>query len=151
MKTSKKLILFVGAAMLLSFGLLSCMSSTKGGDEKTKGVKMIEPADLVATINNPKAKQPIIFSMGPFPELKGAIDIGPGQDKDNLEKLRKAVSKLPKDQDIVIYCGCCPFAHCPNVFPAIKMLNDMGFTNHKLLDLSTNFKTDWINKNYPMK
>jgi len=50
----------------------------------------------------------------------------------------------------VIYCGCCPFEHCPNVRPAFQLLNEMKFTNQKLLNLSTNLKTDWIDKGYPV-
>ncbi len=41
------------------------------------------------------------------------------KDEKNLQKLKDSLSKVPRDANIVIYCGCCPFEHCPNVRPAI--------------------------------
>jgi hypothetical protein len=61
------------------------------------------------------------------------------------------LSTLPKDANIVIYCGCCPFVKCPNIRPAFTLLNKMGFKKHKLLNLSHNVKTDWIDKGYPVR
>jgi hypothetical protein len=37
------------------------------------------------------------------------------------------------------------------VRPAFKLLNDLQFTNAKLLDLSHNLKADWIDKGYPVE
>jgi thiosulfate/3-mercaptopyruvate sulfurtransferase len=81
--------------------------------------------------------------------LKGSIDIGPANNKANLDKLKQFLTKEKKDRSIVIYCGCCPFEHCPNIRPAFILLNEMKFTNHKLLALQHNIKIDWINKGYP--
>ena len=89
-----------------------------------------------------------IFMSGQLLEI--SIDIGEGKDKQKIEKLKKELSKLPKDTNIVIYCGCCPFKDCPNIRPAFKLLNEMKFTNHKLLNLSHNLKVDWIDKGYPI-
>ncbi len=72
------------------------------------------------------------------------------KDSINLLKWKNELQKLPRNTDIVIYCGCCPFEHCPNIRPAFKLLNDMGFTNQKLLNLSHNLKADWIDKGYPI-
>jgi hypothetical protein len=52
---------------------------------------------------------------------------------------------------VVIYCGCCPFAKCPNVRPAFSTLLGMGFKNPRLLNLSHNLKADWIDKGYPLE
>jgi thiosulfate/3-mercaptopyruvate sulfurtransferase len=112
--------------------------------------QLLEPAALAATINNPSAAKPVIFSIGPAGLIKGATDIGPANEDDNLEKLKNELSKLPKNTAIVVYCGCCPFEHCPNIRPAFKLLNQMGFTNQKLLNLSDNLRVDWISKGYPM-
>ena len=113
--------------------------------------QLMPPAELAAMLKNPNAKLPVIFCIGPANYIKGAIDIGPARDKANIEKLRKQVSAFPKDTSIVIYCGCCPYNPCPNVRPAFNLLSEMKFTNHKLLDLPHNFKTDWIDKGYPVK
>ncbi|MDX2003410.1 MAG: rhodanese-like domain-containing protein [Chitinophagales bacterium] len=142
------LIVMIG---LIAVSLMGCTNgNSQNVQQKKEGIRMMEPAKLAATITDPKAEKPLIYSLGPFPELKGAIDIGPGADKANMEKLKVAIQNVPKDKAIVIYCGCCPFDRCPNVFPAMKMLTDMGYTNHSLLNLKTNFKTDWINHQYPL-
>jgi hypothetical protein len=49
----------------------------------------------------------------------------------------------------VVYCGCCPYEHCPNVRPAVAVLKEMKFTNFKLLNLEKNIKTDWLDKGFP--
>jgi thiosulfate/3-mercaptopyruvate sulfurtransferase len=109
------------------------------------------PADLAAALNNPKAAKIVIFNVGPIEQIKGATFIGAGSDPDNLKELREKASKLPKDQEIVIYCGCCPFSKCPNVRPAFELLKEMKFTNLKLLNLPSNLNADWIRKGYPME
>jgi hypothetical protein len=75
--------------------------------------------------------------------------VGMTEDKKNLEAFKASISKLPRTANIVIYCGCCPFAKCPNVRPAIASLKEMKFTNYHLLNLQDNIKTDWIAKGYP--
>ncbi len=125
-------------------------TSFKHNEEPWSPKQLLAPADLAKTINDPKAKQPIIYSIGPTATIKGSIDIGPAQDKANLDKLKEQLSKLPTDANIVIYCGCCPFEHCPNIRPAFTLLNKMKFTNQKLLALQHNIKIDWINKGFPV-
>jgi hypothetical protein len=72
------------------------------------------------------------------------------KEEENLKKLKENLSKMKKGTQVVVYCGCCPYDHCPNVRPAIQVLKDMKFTNYRLLDLPHNLKTDWINKGYPV-
>ena len=111
--------------------------------------QLMAPADLAALINNPRAKKPIIFSVGPGALIRGSKDMGPVHEAENLDKFRKALALLPPDTEVVVYCGCCPFEHCPNIRPAFSMLNEMKFTHAHLLNLVTNIKTDWIAKGYP--
>lgn len=113
--------------------------------------QLMEPADLAQIINDSSAAKPVIYSVGPGTDIKGSTGFGPAQEKENLEKLKAALLKLPKDTSIVIYCGCCPFEHCPNIRPAFNLLNEMGFTNHKLLNLSHNIRVDWISKGFPVQ
>ena len=112
--------------------------------------QLLDPSDLAKTLNNSKTNQPYIYSIGPGATIKSSIDIGPAQNKENLNKLKEQLSKLPKDANIVIYCGCCPFEHCPNIRPAFTLLNEMKFTNQKLLNLHHNIKVDWIDKGFPV-
>lgn len=120
------------------------------GNEPWTAKQLLVPEDLARIINYPAGKQPIIFSIGPDAIIKNSIDIGSVKEKQNLDKLKQELKELSKDASIVIYCGCCPFEHCPNIRPAFKLLNKMKFTNHKLLNLEHNIKIDWLNKNYPV-
>ena len=111
--------------------------------------QLVEPSALAATLQSNK-DLPVIYNVGPGAIIPHSIDIGMANDEENLEKFSEAISKLPKTANIVVYCGCCPFAHCPNVRPAIDVLKRMKFTNYHLLNLSHNIKTDWIAKGYPV-
>jgi hypothetical protein len=112
--------------------------------------QLLEPADLAKIMNNTKMTQPLVYCIGPQAIIKNSIDIGSVAVSANLKGLEQQLAKLPKDANIVIYCGCCPFNVCPNIRPAFKLLNDMGFKNQKLLNLPHNLKVDWIDHGYPM-
>jgi hypothetical protein len=109
---------------------------------------MMEPSQLAALLKEGK-NLPIIYSVGPGATIPHSVHIGMTNDDANLFSLKKHISALPKDAGIVLYCGCCPFEHCPNVRPAITAMKEQGFTNYKLLNLPKNLKTDWIDKGYP--
>jgi len=110
--------------------------------------QLIEPAALAKTIES-NENLPLIYCVGPGVVIPHSIDIGMTNDEKNLAKFKDSLSTLPRNTNIVIYCGCCPFDHCPNVRPAIALLQQMKFTNYHLLDLTHNIKTDWIAKGYP--
>ena len=112
--------------------------------------QLIQPESLAAIINDSTAAQPLIINVGPVNSIKGAVKVGPAKEKENLNELKKLLSKENKNRAIVIYCGCCPFKDCPNIRPAFALLNSLKFTNHKLLNLPHNLKVDWINYGYPM-
>jgi thiosulfate/3-mercaptopyruvate sulfurtransferase len=111
--------------------------------------QLMAPVELSKMIQSGK-HLPIIFSVGPGALIPHSIDAGMAGHQENLDSLKKRLSTLPKNSNVVIYCGCCPFEHCPNVRPAIQLLKQMKFTNYKLLDLPHNLKTDWIDKGYPI-
>jgi len=120
-------------------------------DEPWTDKELKDPAVLAAALTDSKAPKPVIFNIGPVQEIKGAISIGPTGTQGNLDKLKQQLAKLPKDKEIIIYCGCCPFRRCPNVRPAFELLKKMKFTNPKLLNLPTSLNDDWISKGYPME
>ena len=113
----------------------------------------IEPADLAKALADAKGDKPLVLHVG-FRNLynqayiPGAEYQGPGSTPAGLELLRKRVASLPKNKYIVIYCGCCPWTHCPNMKPAYDALHAMGFTKVKVLHIDNNFKTDWMDKGY---
>ena len=134
-------------ALLVSFVLIQVSWKT---DEPWRPDQLLEPADLANTIQTSDVTKPLIISIGPAASIKTSVGVGPASEAENLAKLEQLVAKEPKNRAIVIYCGCCPFKNCPNVRPAFTKLNALGFTNHKLLNLSKNLKTDWIDKGYPV-
>ena len=145
MKTKTITTLFLAIIATFSFTLLSLQNQQEPWTQK----QLMAPSELAKILNNPKAPQPVVFSIGPQAIIKGSIDIGSARDKANLNKLKERLDKLPKDANIVIYCGCCPFDRCPNVRPAFELLNKMQFKNHKLLNLPHNLKAEWIDPGYP--
>lgn len=121
----------------------------KSKDPWTKD-QLIEPVSLAAVIKNPKAVKPLIFNIGVVEDIKGAKNMGAASEKENLERFKKTLTRLPKNTFVVVYCGCCPFDRCPNIRPAFQALQAGGFMKGRLLNLATNIKTDWINKGYPL-
>ena len=81
--------------------------------------------------------------------IAGAIFAGPGSKQEGLDSLKAAVSVLPKDSPVVIYCGCCPMVKCPNVRPAYSLLKQMGFTKVRVLDIPSNMHLDWFSRGFP--
>jgi hypothetical protein len=112
--------------------------------------QLIEPAELVAAMHGDKAHEPVILNIGAVEDIKDAQHIGPVSQEANLARLKEVVKHLPKNAALVIYCGCCPFAKCPNIRPAFAELKQQGFTQVKVLDLPVNLKTNWIAKGYPL-
>ena len=82
--------------------------------------------------------------------VPGAIKLGAVSEDEGLANFKAKLSSLSKDAEVVVYCGCCPYEHCPNVRPAAELLAKMQFKNYKILDLPHNIDVDWIRKGYPM-
>ncbi|QNK64842.1 rhodanese-like domain-containing protein [Pedobacter sp. PAMC26386] len=111
--------------------------------------QLILPAKLADMITNKVNVK--IYNIGVVQNIKGAVKIGAASDSENLENLKKQLKNSPKNEPIVIYCGCCPMDKCPNIRPAFKMLAEQKFTNVRLLDLPVNIKIDWIDHGYPVE
>ncbi len=108
------------------------------------------PPSELASIIKSKPNDVTIISVGPFKSIPGSIHVGMVSEKENLEKLKAQLNTVRKDKKIVIYCGCCPYEHCPNVRPAIDVLKEMKFTDYYLLDLPDNLRINWMDKGYPV-
>jgi hypothetical protein len=111
--------------------------------------QLMAPADLASRIN--KGTQPLIICVGPGGLIRGSVETGPAHEQASLDKLQTLLAKENRDREVVIYCGCCPFVHCPNIRPAFNLLTSMHFTHAYLLDLSHNIRIDWIEHGYPVK
>ncbi len=114
--------------------------------------EQLMPADvLVQKIKTNQLDSTLLLSIGFEGVIKGSTDLGPASEATGLNNLKTYLAKVPKDKSIVIYCGCCPMDVCPNIRPAFALLNKMGFTNAKLLQIPTSIKADWLDKGYPSK
>ncbi len=114
----------------------------------------IQPADLAALLQTSSVPKPLILHVGfrtmyDQSHIPGSDYAGPGNTPAGLQVLSDRVATLPKDTAIVIYCGCCPWSHCPNIAAAYDMLHELGFTKVQMLYIAENFGTDWVDKGYP--
>ncbi len=115
--------------------------------------RLISPEDLAKTLPSSKDK-PLMLQVGSHmlflqAHIPGSEYAGAAATEAGLQQLRKRVESLPRNKFIVLYCGCCPWNHCPNVKPADDALHAMGFTNVKVLYIADNFGTNWVDKGYP--
>jgi hypothetical protein len=115
---------------------------------------LIQPADLAKALQASDSGKPLVIQVGSHvlysqAHIAGSEYIGPAASDAALEQLRKRVKPLARGKFLVIYCGCCPWSHCPNLKPAYDALASMGFTNFRVLYIADNLSTDWIQKGYP--
>ena len=116
--------------------------------------RQISPEELVKLLQSSGKEKPLLIHVGSHvlyaqAHIPGSKYIGPGSSEAGLQQLRKRVESLPRTKFMVLYCGCCPWGHCPNVKPADDALHAMGFTNVKVLYIADNFGTNWVDKGYP--
>lgn len=134
----------------LTLGITSVHAQSLGKKVIWTKNQVIEPAVLMNILKNPKAAKPPIYNIGFVNNIPGAINVGAANKPQGLEKLKTEVAKHSKTATLIIYCGCCPFEHCPNVRPAYELLKRLGYSNTKILNLPTSLKADWIDKGYPL-
>jgi hypothetical protein len=116
---------------------------------------VVQPKELAAQLAGHRAAL-VVLQVGPnvlyrSKHIPGAIYAGPANRREGLDLLLSAVVKLPRDSQIVLYCGCCPWDHCPNIRPALDLLRQMGFVHVRALYVPENFKADWIDQGYPVE
>ena len=147
MRTTKRFaLLFLFSVCLFSTHALAQWSSIAPG-------RLVSAEDLVKMLQSSKDK-PLMFQVGSHmlflqAHIPGSVYAGAAATEAGLQQLRKRVESLPRNKFIVLYCGCCPWNHCPNVKPADDGLHAMGFTNVKVLYIADNFGTNWVDKGYP--
>jgi thiosulfate/3-mercaptopyruvate sulfurtransferase len=129
--------------LLVTCGVILC------GNEPWTDQDLVQPDQAAKNL-----KSALVIHVG-FPVLYRSAHIagtqfaGPGSKAEGIADLKKAVAGQPRDREIILYCGCCPFDKCPNIRPAFAALHEMGFTRVKAMVIPTNLKTDWIDKGYP--
>lgn len=116
--------------------------------------ELLEPAALAKALDSATGKPaiicvafPVLYRQKHIIEAKFA---GPTSKMEGIAALKQAVAALPHDAAIVLYCGCCPIVHCPNIRPAFRTLKELGYTNVRVLNLASSFRVDWEDKRYPV-
>jgi len=117
--------------------------------------RLINPDELVKILQSSKGQKPLMIQVGSHvlysqAHIPGSEYIGPANSESGLQQLRKRVESMPRSKFIILYCGCCPWSHCPNVKPADDALRALGFTNVRVLYIANNFGADWVDKGYPV-
>lgn len=133
--------------------VLASILAAAGQAASIPASEVISPEDLIKIIHAGKEK-PLMLQVGSHvlyaqAHIPGSEYIGPASSEAGVQQLRKRVDSLPRMKSIVLYCGCCPWSHCPNVQPAFETLRSMGFTKVKVLYIADNFGTNWVDKGYP--
>jgi thiosulfate/3-mercaptopyruvate sulfurtransferase len=144
-----KIPIVAAALAALAFSAFAFQASTIADSH------LIQPEELAKLLQSPKAQKPLLIHVGFHVlyvqgHIPGSEYFGPGSDAAAIQKLRARVDSLPRNKFIVIYCGCCPWNHCPNLKPADDALRAMGFTNVKALYIADNIATNWRDKGYPL-
>jgi thiosulfate/3-mercaptopyruvate sulfurtransferase len=144
--------LLLPAMVLAALSLASAQTPAKVADD-VPASSQIQPAELVQAMK--AAQKPVVLYVGPKAfyaqaHIPGAEFIGPVSKPEGMEKLRARGAQLPKDGAVVIYCGCCPWDHCPNIRPAFAELKKAGFAKVRVLYLATSFGADWKDKGLPV-
>ena len=125
--------------------------SIRGDEKKTAdpwaSSQALQPADLARQLTDKSSTPPTVIYVGFHTlyaggHITGASFHGTASTEQGLAELKKWADTLPRSNEIVIYCGCCPFEKCPNIRPAFTALNGMGFKNLRVLVLPSNFATD---------
>lgn len=116
--------------------------------------QLVTPEDLLKIIQAPQGEKPLILDIGPAylymqAHIPGAEYVGAASTPQGMQALRTRVKSVPRNAFIVLYCGCCPWSHCPNVRPALNELQKRGFSNVKVLYIADNFGANWVDKGYP--
>src|SRR5512144_1657261 len=126
------------STIVLSLLMIARVTASAQGGTPWTEKQLKDPVSLAKSLRDPSAEKPVIFNVGPAEQIKGAVQVGPAGKKDSLEALRRALAKVSKDKEVVVYCGCCPFSRCPNVRPAFELLKELKFKKPMLLDLPVN-------------
>lgn len=152
---------FLKTFLIFSVAQAFCGQSFAKQSETTKldpwnKTQIITPAEFAGLLSKSGGKKPLVVCVGfdflyKGAHVPGAQFIGPAREAKGIETLKKWAAGIPRGQDIVIYCGCCPFKECPNIRPAFQALRQAGLKRLKVLYLENNFAKDWVDKGFPVE
>ncbi|HWN75147.1 MAG TPA: hypothetical protein VNO13_05335 [Candidatus Udaeobacter sp.] len=153
---SKRFGWILCAATLFTIGGLIALTSPAflqaDSDPWTKA-QTVQTADLAKELGDSKTAPTVVFvgfkRLYTSGHIKGAQYHGTAGSEEGLKELTGWAAGIPRTTNLVIYCGCCPMERCPNIRPAFKALQGLGFKNLRVLVLPQDFATDWAGKGLP--
>jgi len=115
---------------------------------------LVQPEELAKALALPEWRRPVLLHVGfsvlyKSGHIPGSKYVGSGSTARGRAELKKALKAIPKDRSVVLYCGCCPWEHCPNVNPAFRVARGLGYKNVKILYIVQDLQRDWVDKGYP--
>lgn len=124
-------------------------------DDPWTSSQTVQPAQLAAELQQEKDPPLTVIYVGfktlyAGAHIPGAVYHGAGSTEAGIDDLKKFAATLPKNSDVVLYCGCCPLEKCPNLRPAFSALREAGFARLRVLVLPASFNADWVEKGYPV-
>jgi thiosulfate/3-mercaptopyruvate sulfurtransferase len=142
-------------ASLLIFAAVALFGYQQSADP-WRASELLQPAAVAAELKAKTGEQPLILQVGfqalyRGARLTGAKYAGPGSTAEGLANLESVVKNVSRNRTVLIYCGCCPWEHCPNIRPAYKKLHELGFKNIQVMHVATNLHTDWVEHGYPVE
>lgn len=131
--------------------LLLLLISTKSNaqDVPWKPSEVMQTQALADKVKSKKTENLVILNIGPMENIQGAIRVGAVNYPEGEQNLRTKINAIARSKTLVIYCGCCSYANCPNIRPAYKLLKEAGFKQVWVLNLPEGIKPDWTAKGYP--
>jgi thiosulfate/3-mercaptopyruvate sulfurtransferase len=142
-----------GLVAIASLVALTSPASIEADSDPWTKAQTVQPTDLVKELGSSKNVPTVVFvgfkrlySAG---HIKDAQFHGTAGNDESLKELTAWAAGLPRSTNLVIYCGCCPMERCPNIRPAFKALQGLGFKNLRVLLLPQDFVTDWAGKGLP--
>jgi len=153
------LIASLGAAMTVMTGAAfpgpdRASPHTSPARDPWTAARVMTPEQLARQLSDPKAPRALVVCVGfrflyDGAHVPGSVYIGPGRESKGIEALREWARRARRDQEVVLYCGCCPWSECPNIRPAFRVLSAMRFTRLKVLQIDNSFARDWVAKGFP--
>jgi thiosulfate/3-mercaptopyruvate sulfurtransferase len=150
--------LFSGAArfsVILACALVANFTVAAPADPWSPA-QTVQPAQLAAELQDSQHPHPLVIYVGvrtlfDGAHIPGAIYFGPGSSEQGIAELKKYAAGLPRNSNVVLYCGCCPLEKCPNLRPAFSALKDFPLARLRVLILPNSFNADWVEKGFPVE
>ena len=138
-------------ALSLALGLTAgCAKSVR----TLQSSDVIQPAELARLLADTTAAHPKLIHVGFDPlyrsgHIPGSVYAGAASKPEGLATLKTLLKTVPTDQPIVLYCGCCPWADCPNVRPAFQAAIESGHEHVRVMFIQKTLEHDWTNPGFP--